>query len=66
MPEVSVLAHLIAVTADVDDVAVMHKSVDQSGGHDFIAEDLAPLLKAFVGCEDRGGVLVARIYELEE
>src|SRR5439155_16319145 len=48
------------------DVAVMDKAVDQRAGHDVVAEDLAPLLEAFVRREHGGGVLVAAANELEE
>ena len=47
--ELGVLAHPIAVAADVDDVAVVKEAVDEGGGHDVITEDLAPLLEALVG-----------------
>jgi hypothetical protein len=45
LPEVGVLSHPEAVAADVDDVKVVEEAVDQGGGHDVIAEDLAPLLE---------------------
>ena len=60
------LTHPVAVTADIDHVAMMHQAVDQRGGHDLIAQDTAPLLEALVGGQDRGGVFVARVDELEE
>jgi hypothetical protein len=66
LPELGVTAHAVAVAADVDDVAVVQEAVDQGGGHDVVAEDLAPLLEALVGGEDGGGVLVAAGHELEE
>ena len=53
------LAHPVAVAADVDDMAVMHEAVDQGGSHDLVAEDVAPLLEALVGGEDGGCVFVA-------
>jgi hypothetical protein len=34
------VTHAEAVAANVDDVTVMKKPVDQCGGHDFISEDL--------------------------
>ena len=45
--EVAVLAHPVAVAADVDDVAVVvQQAVDESRGHDLVAEDAAPFLEA--------------------
>lgn len=41
----------VAVAADVDDVTVVNEVLDQRGGHDLVAEDLAPFLKALVGGE---------------
>lgn len=64
--ELGVLAHRVAVPADVDDVAVVDQAVDERAGHDVVAEDLAPVLEALVGGEDGGGVLVAPAHELEE
>ena len=52
MPKVRVLAHPIAVAADIDDVTVMHEAVDECCGHDLVAQDLTPFLKTFVGRED--------------
>ena len=45
------LAHAVAVTADVDDVAVMHEPVDEGCGHYLIGQDRAPLLETLVGGE---------------
>src|SRR6266496_5548630 len=64
--EVSVLTHAEAVAPDVDDMAVVHEAVDQGAGHDVVAEDLAPILEAFVAREHGGGPLVAAAHELEE
>jgi hypothetical protein len=44
-----VFAHAVAVAADIDQVTVMQDPVDQGSRHDFISEDLAPFLEAFVG-----------------
>lgn len=60
------VAHPVAVAADVDDMAVVHEAVDERSGHDFIAQYIAPFLEAFVGGEDRGGMLVATVDELED
>ena len=35
------------------DVAVVDQAVDERAGHDFIAEDLAPLVEALIGRQDR-------------
>lgn len=45
---------------------MMKKAVEQCGGDDRIAEDLAPFRKATIGGEDHGAALVARVDELEE
>ena len=60
------LAHAIAVAADVDDVAVMDEPVDERGGHDLVAEDLAPLLEALVAGEHGRRVFVAATHQLKE
>jgi hypothetical protein len=61
-----VVPEAVAVTADVDHVAVVQEAVDERGGHDVVAEDLAPLLEAPIRGEDRGGGLVASGHELVE
>jgi tetratricopeptide (TPR) repeat protein len=61
-----VLAHPVAVAADVDDVAVMDEPVDRGTGHDVVTDDLAPLLEALVAGEHGGGALVAPAHELAE
>src|SRR6516165_3247082 len=60
------LPHAVAVTADIDHVAVMHEAIDEGCRHDLVAEDHAPLLEALVRCEDSGSMLVAVVDELEE
>ena len=59
-------AHAVTVASDVNDMAVMHEPIDQGCCHNFIAQDVAPFLKAFVRCEDRGGMFVARVDQLKE
>ena len=49
--QLGVLAHSIAVAADIDQVAVMRHSVDQGRADRVIAENLALLLEAIVGGE---------------
>jgi len=43
--KLGVLAHPVAVAADVDDVAMVNEPVDERAGHDVVAEDLAPLVE---------------------
>src|SRR5258708_36654527 len=45
---------------------MMKEAVEQCGGDDGIAEDLAPFCKATIGGQDHGAALVARVDELEE
>ena len=60
------LPHAIAVAADVDDMAVMQQAIDERSGHDLVAQDLAPLLEAFIGGQHSGCALIAPVDELEE
>ena len=64
--EIGVLAQAIARALDLDDDGVVKQPVEQRGGDDGIAEDLAPFGKAAVGGEDHGALLVAGVDELEE
>ena len=64
--EVGVLAHPVAAAADVDDMAVMRQAIDERSGHDLVAQDLAPLLEAFIGGQHSGCALIAPVDELEE
>ena len=64
--EVGVLAQAIARSLDLDDDGVVEQPVEQRGGDDGIAEDLAPFGEAAVGGEDHGALLVAGVDELEE
>lgn len=65
-PQISVVPHSEAVAADVDNVAVVEQSVDQRRGHHFIAEDVAPFLKALVTGQHRRRMFVAAAHELKE
>ena len=47
------VAHPVAVAADVDDVAVVQETVDEGGCHDFVAQHAAPFLETLVGAEHR-------------
>jgi len=51
---------------DLDDDGVMEETIEERGGDNWVAEDLAPFGKATVGGEDHGGALAAGIDELEE
>ena len=64
--EVGVLAHAVAAAADVDGMAVMQQAIDERSGHDLVAQDLAPLLEAFIGGQHSGCALIAPVDELEE
>ena len=64
--QIGVLAHAIAGTLDLDDHGMMEQPVEERGGDDGIAEDVAPFGEAAVGGEDHGALFVARIDELKE
>ena len=56
----------VAGALDLDDDGVVEQAVEQRGGDDGIAEDLAPFGEAAVGGQDHGALLVAGVDELEE
>jgi hypothetical protein len=58
LAELGVLPHAIAVATNRHEMTVMDEAIDERGRHHVIAKDLAPLLKAVVGPEDDGCVLV--------
>lgn len=60
------LAKPIARAFDLDDDGMMEQSVEERGGNDGIAEDVAPFGEAAIGGEDHGALLVAGVDELEE
>ena len=64
--EVGVLAQSIARSLDLDDDGVMEKPIEQCGGDDRIAEDVAPFGEAAVGGEDHRPLLVSGVDQLEE
>ena len=64
--EVGVLTQTIARAFDLDDDGVVQEAVEERGGDDGIAEDLAPFGEAAVGGQDHGALLVAGVDELEE
>ena len=56
----------VAVAFDLDYDGVVEQAVEERGGDDGIAEDVAPLGEAAVGGEDHGALLVAGVDGLEE
>ena len=64
--EFGVLAEAIAGALDLHDDGVVEQPVEQRGGDDGIAEDVAPFGKAAVGGEDHGAAFVAGVDELEK
>jgi hypothetical protein len=60
------LAHAITGPLDLNDDGVVEQPVEQGGGDNRIAEDVAPFGKAAVGGEDHRAFFVARVDELEE
>ena len=64
--EVGVLAQPVAGALDLDDDGMVEQAVEQRGGDDGIAEDLAPFGEAAVGGEDHRAAFVAGVDELEE
>jgi hypothetical protein len=53
LPELTVLAHPIAIAADGDEVAVMDEAIDELRGHDVVAKDVASLFEALIRREHR-------------
>ena len=64
--EIGMLTQPVARAFNLDDDGVVKQPIEQRGGDDGIAEDLAPFGKAAVRGEDHGAALVASIDELEE
>jgi hypothetical protein len=64
--EIGVGAKSVAGALDLDDDGVVKQPVQQRGGDDRIAEDLAPFGEAAVGGEDHGAFLVSGVNQLEE
>lgn len=59
-------AQSIARAVDLNDDCVMEQAVEQSRGHDCIAEDFAPFGEAAIGGEDHCALFVTGVDELEE
>ena len=60
------LAQAVAGALDLDDDGMVQKPVQQGGGDDGIAENLAPFGEAAVGGQDHRALLVAGVDQLEE
>ena len=61
-----VFAESIAGALDLDDPGVVEQTIEQGGGDDLVAEDVALFAEAAVGGEDHGAAFVAGVDELEE
>lgn len=59
-------AGAVGVTVQGDDVGVVDEAVDGGGGHDVVAEGLAPAGEGQVGGDDDRAGLIAGGDELEE
>lgn len=64
--EIGVLAQPIARSLDLDDACVVQQAIEERGGDDGIAEDVAPFGEATVRGQDHGAALVSGVDELEE
>ena len=60
------LAEAITGALDLDDDGMVEQAVQQGGGDDGVAEDLAPFGEAAIGGEDHRSLFVAGVDELEE
>ena len=47
------ILHPVAVAPDVDDVAVVHKAVDESRRHDLVAEHATPVCQTAFNIDPR-------------
>src|SRR5215831_2984252 len=64
--ESGVFAHAVTRSLDLDDDGMMEQTVEQRGGDDWAAEDVAPFSEAAVRGEDHRALLIAGIDQLEE
>ena len=58
--------HPVAVSQNVDDVAMVKETIDQCRGHDLVPKYTLPVLEALVRRQHSLGALVACVDELEE
>ena len=56
----------VAVSPDIDDLAMMQQAVQDCGGDHRITKQLLPIAKAFIRSDDRGVSFVAVRDKLEE
>jgi hypothetical protein len=66
LPELGAMAHPVAVAADRHDMAVVDEAVDESGGHDVVAEDLAPSPRSPVPCPRDARAGAEKSYRITE
>lgn len=59
--QIGVGAQTVAGSFDLDHDGMVEQAVEQRGGDDRIAEDLAPLGKAAVAGQDHGALFVAGV-----
>ena len=64
--EIGMLAQAVTRSLDLNDDGVMEEAIEEGGGDNWVAEDLAPFGEAAIGGKDHGAALVAGIHELEE
>ena len=64
--QVGVTAETIAGPLDLDDNGMVKQAIQQRGGDDGAAKDLAPFGKAAVRGQNHGAALVAGIDQLKE
>ena len=58
--------HPVAVTPNVDDVAMVKKTINQRRGHDLVPKYTAQVLETLVRRQHRRGAFVACVDALEE
>jgi len=63
--EFSEAAHPVTVAAGTQDNATVQQSIHPRRAHRLVAQDPAPLLKALVRRQHRGGVCVTTVHRLE-
>ncbi len=64
--QVGVVSHSIAGAFNLYDDGVMQQSVEQSGGHHWIPEDITPFSEAAVRGQNQGAFFIAGVDQLEE
>ena len=64
--EISMRSEAIAGALDLDDDGVVEEAIEQCGGDDRVAEDVAPFREAAIRGENHGALFVAGVDQLEE